>query len=85
MKYKPLKYNRVLVGSDTYNDIFRMLYGPYKKSWFVKGQVDNRDKTIAKRLGLNITVVQWATIHMSNQKAKDVAEANKVVVKTEKL
>lgn len=40
--------------------ITQMFFGPFKDEWKCpKGFVDNRDKTIAKRLNISFDVVRW--------------------------
>lgn len=51
-------YNYILSEDDKYN-ILEMFWGPYKEEWKDnKGVVDNRDSTIAKRLGLPRNIVE---------------------------
>lgn len=63
--------NLYVLSKEEKKKVLRMLFGPYKKEWYnKKGVVENSDRIIAKRLGLNRHAVSDFTTSYVNRRAK---------------
>jgi hypothetical protein len=48
---------KITLTTEQKNLIYKMMFGEFKKEWFVNGILDNKDSTIARRLNLPIPPV----------------------------
>lgn len=68
---KVYEKNLYVLSKEEKEKVLVMLFGPYKKEWYnKKGVVENSDRIIAKRLGLNRHAVQDFTTDYTKRRAK---------------